>query len=164
MEKFVFNIILSVSYVRFILFEQFPRLLCIFIYMLYIWKPLYEARYVELSYCDIDCSDNTLLSLYRFHCKYPCWSGACKASTRKETCAIARRRLKFSHRFIGSGTMEIRSKLAGIQSGNSICCRLCAPRSQSDRRVRVYGRRFRDLICIYYEPIARSVRVMRDER
>jgi len=71
-------------------------------------------------------------------------------STRKETCAIARRRLKFSHRFIGSGTMEIRSKLAGIQSGNSICCRLCAPRSQSDRRVRVYGRRFRDLICVYY--------------
>ncbi|KAL0125312.1 hypothetical protein PUN28_004441 [Cardiocondyla obscurior] len=36
--------------------------------------------------------------------------------------------------------MEIRSKLAGIQSGNSICRRLCAPRSQSDRRAPAYIR------------------------
>lgn len=64
---------------------------------------------MELPHRDIDHSDNALLSLYRFHRKYPCRTEQVKhVSTRKETRAIARRRLKFSHRLTGGGNVSRR--------------------------------------------------------
>lgn len=105
----------------------------------YWYKCLYEACYMRARACG---RYPIMISIILIHLRYSLSQNIRITHTHTHTAFIYLKNdtfeifscLSVALRYI---TMEIRSKLAGIQSGNPICCRLCAPRSQSDRRARM---------------------------